>query len=210
MAYDLEEQERLAELKAWWFTYGKWLVSLLVAVLLGIAGWRAYGAWSSDQSAKASALYAQLQTAVQTKDKEKIAAALKTLQNDYTRTHYAAMAALLEAKYQSEEKNPAGARSSLEWVLQQTKSDELRALAALRLSGIHLDEKQFDQALKVLDTKAPEAFAALYADRRGDIYAAQSKVEDARKEFKKALEKLKENSALRKEIDIKLDALGEA
>ncbi|MFN7667072.1 MAG: YfgM family protein, partial [Burkholderiales bacterium] len=88
MAYDLEEQERLAELKAWWSTYGKWIVSLLLAVLLGIAAWRAYSVWGTNQAIKASALYAQLQTAVQTKDKEKIAAAFKALQSDYASTQY--------------------------------------------------------------------------------------------------------------------------
>jgi predicted negative regulator of RcsB-dependent stress response len=210
MAYDLEEQERLAELKAWWSTYGKWVVSVLIIVLLGISGWRAYGVWRGDQATKASALYAQLQTAVQTKDKEKIAAAFKNLQSDYASTHYAGMAALLEAKYQSDEQNPAAARASLEWAVKHTQSDELRALAALRLAGVLLDEKQFDQALKVLDFKVPEAFAALYADRRGDIYVAQNKTQEARKEFKLALEKLKEETNLRQIVEIKLDALGEA
>jgi predicted negative regulator of RcsB-dependent stress response len=210
MAYDLEEQERLAELKAWWLSYGKWIVSLLVIVLLGIAGWRAYGIWRDDQATKASALYAQLQTAVQVKDKEKMAAAFKALQTKHARSHYAVMAGLLEAKYQSDEKNLADARASLEWVVKQSKSDEFRALANLRLAGVLLDEKQFDQAHKALQMKVPEAFAGLYADRRGDVYMAQNKVQEARHEFKAALEKLKEDAHLRKMIEIKLDALGGA
>jgi predicted negative regulator of RcsB-dependent stress response len=209
MAYDLEEQERLAELKAWWSTYGKWIVSLLLAVLLGVAAWRAYSVWGTNQAIKASALYAQLQTAVQTKDKEKIAAAFKALQSDYASTQYAAMAALLEARYQVDEKNLASARATLEWAVKKTQSDELRAIAALRLAGLLLDEKQFDQALKVLDGKVPEAFISLYADRRGDIYVAQNKMQEARKEFRLALEKLKEDTNLRQIVEIKLDALGE-
>ena len=86
---------------------------------------------------------------------------------------------------------------------------ELRAIAALRLAGLLLDEKQFDQALKVLDGKVPEAFIPLYADRRGDIYVAQNKMQEARKEFRLALEKLKEDTNLRQIVEIKLDALGE-
>ncbi len=209
MAYDLEEQERLAELKAWWSTHGKRLLALVLILVIALAGWRAYGAWQAQQSVKAAALYSELQKALQTKDKEKISAAYRALRDSYMRSEYAGMAALWEAKYQVEQNNLDGARDSLQWAAQQARSEELRALAALRLAAVLLDQKQYDLALQAVSGSAPAAFAGLFADRRGDIYWAQNKNAQARQEFQVALEKLKPESTLRRVIEVKLEALGE-
>ena len=38
--YDLEEQEQLAEMKAWWKQYGNLVVSLLTAASIGVIAWQ--------------------------------------------------------------------------------------------------------------------------------------------------------------------------
>jgi hypothetical protein len=43
MAYDLEEQEQLATIKAFWRQYGSLLLTAVTVVLLAIAGWRGRG-----------------------------------------------------------------------------------------------------------------------------------------------------------------------
>ena len=40
-AYDLEEQEQLAELKAWWKQYGNLLINILTAGALVVLAWQA-------------------------------------------------------------------------------------------------------------------------------------------------------------------------
>ena len=56
--YDLEEQEQLDDLKAWWLQYGKYvgaaLVTSVAIALLASIGWRWY---QQNQSAQASVLY---------------------------------------------------------------------------------------------------------------------------------------------------------
>ena len=45
MAYDLEEQEQIDELKAWWNQYGRLVIAATTAALLTMAafqGWRYY------------------------------------------------------------------------------------------------------------------------------------------------------------------------
>jgi hypothetical protein len=71
----------------------------------------------------------------------------------------------------------------------QAKDDETAALARLRLAGIRLDEKKYDEALALLEAKHAEAFVPLYADLRGDILAAQGKPAEARAATNFALEK---------------------
>jgi predicted negative regulator of RcsB-dependent stress response len=69
-----------------------------------------------------------------------------------------------------------------------------------------LEQKQFDAALAQL-SNPPQAFAGLYADRRGDILYAQGKKEEARAAWQQALEALGADPAVQL-VQLKLDALG--
>ena len=40
--YDLEEQEQISELKAWWAQYGNFVVTLAVVAALASVGWQGY------------------------------------------------------------------------------------------------------------------------------------------------------------------------
>jgi predicted negative regulator of RcsB-dependent stress response len=54
MAYDLEEQEQLASMKAWWDKYGNFILTAATVILLGIAsfnGWRWYERREAQQAA---------------------------------------------------------------------------------------------------------------------------------------------------------------
>ena len=71
MAYDLQEQEQLEELKAWWKEYGKLVilgVALGALVIAGLQSWRYY---RHSQSLAAVALYEQLEQAERAGDGRK-------------------------------------------------------------------------------------------------------------------------------------------
>lgn len=211
MAYDLQEQEQLAELKAWWASYGTLLLGALLVVALGFAGWRGYEAWRGKQAITASTLFDAAQSALEAKDEAKLKTAVSTLTDQYPRTLYASMAALDAAKHYAEAGDLKSAEAQLQWVVDRSSSDESRALARLRLAGLMLDQQRYDDGLKVLDQAgAPAAFEPLFADRRGDLYVAMKKPDEARKAYQAALEKLSpQSSALRNVVQLKLDALGE-
>ena len=40
--YDLEEQEQISELKAWWAQNGKWITTLAVVAALASVGWQGW------------------------------------------------------------------------------------------------------------------------------------------------------------------------
>ena len=44
-------------------------------------------------------------------------------------------------------------------------------MARFRLAQILLDENAYDEALRAIDVKTDEGFAAIYADLKGDILA---------------------------------------
>lgn len=209
MAYDLEEQEQLASLKAWWATYGKLIVTVVTIALVALAGWRAWQTWQTTRASKASALFEELQSAARSNDPTKTQSIQDVLVKDYGRTVYAALGALELAKVQVAAKNLDGAKTSLRWVVDQSAADDAKAIARVRLAGVLLDQKAYDDALKLLDNP-PQAYAGLYADRRGDILVAQGKTAEARTAYGEALAKLGTDAgALRSIVQIKLDALGE-
>jgi len=90
------------------------------------------------------------------------------------------------------------------------KNASLVGVARLRLAGLQMDAKQYDEALKTLDVGVTDEFKALADDRRGDIYLAQGKKDEAAKAYKSAWDHLDAAVDYRRFIEGKLTALGAA
>ena len=209
MAYDLEEQEQIDNLKAFWKKYGNFILTAVTIVLLAIAGVRAWGWYQGNQSAQASVVYDQLRVAVDKKDVAKVKEVAGTLFEQYGRTVYGQMAALLAAKAYHDAGDLKAAKAPLQWAIDKAADEEFRQTARVRLAGILLDEKAYDEGLKLLPMESAGRYAGEFADRRGDLLLAQGKPEDARAAWKLALKKLGDRSPLRPVVQLKLDGLGE-
>ncbi len=207
--YDLEEQEQIDEIKAWWKQY-RWLIFLVVGVaaatFAGIQGWRAY---SGKQSFEAGELYSQVQAAAASGDQKKVQDIAAALSDKYPRTAYASFAALAAAKAASDTGDTAAAKTHLQWVIEHGRDEETRDIARLRTAAVLLDEKKYDEALKLLEAKQAESLSALYADLKGDVLVAHGKPGEARAAYQLALDKSDARSPYRTLVQLKLDALGE-
>ncbi|RJG00484.1 YfgM family protein [Noviherbaspirillum sedimenti] len=210
MAYDLEEQEQMASIKAWWKQYGNLITWVLIIALGGYAAWTGWKTYQGNQATQAGMLYEELQKAAGGKDAAKVARAAADLQDKFGRTAYAEMGALAAAKTAFDAGDLKAAKAQLEWVAKSGQHDEYKAVAKVRLAGILLDEKAYDEGLKLLAGDFPASFAAAVADRKGDILVAQNKLEEARTAYRSALEKMDENNPGRQLVQLKLDAIGGA
>ena len=210
MALDLEEQEQLDALKQFWKQYGTLIITLAFLALATFAGVKGWNYYQRAQSEQASVLFGKLEEAVRKNDVAQTASLGAEIIDKYGSTAYGPMAALLLAKTSYDNGDPAAAVTRLLFAIDKARDDETAALARLRLAGIRLDEKKYDEALALLDAKHGQAFAPLYADLRGDVLAAQGKPAEARAAYKRALEKGLPNSNYRNVVQIKLDALGPA
>ncbi len=210
MAYDHEEQEQLASLKAWWNQYGNLLTWLVVAALALYAGWSGWRYYQRDQSAKAAVLYEEIVKAAEAKDMAKVTRAAGDIEDRFAGTPYAQMGALVAARAANDANDLQVAKAQLQWVIDHGRAEEYKAIARLRLAGVLLDEKAYDEGLKVLAADMPEAFAALAADRKGDLLFAQNKIDEARSAYQAALDKTEAKNPARQLIQLKLDALGGA
>lgn len=208
MAYDLEEQEQLDVLKAWWKRNGTAVllaIGVFAAVAAGMQGWKYY---QNNQRQQAAMVYEAVQSAAQSNDLKRIRDAAGQLMEKYPSTPYAARAALLAAGANHAAGDAKSAKAQLQWVTEHAKEEGARDIARLRLAGLLLDEKNYGEAMKQLESQHGSAFDGLYADLRGDVLAAQGKAADARAAYKLALEKMDEKSAYRQVVQMKLDGLG--
>lgn len=207
--FDLEEQEQIEQLKHFWSSWGTLITSVLLVVFLGLAGWNGWQYWQKRQAVQASALEFAVDEALTAKDAGRADQAFEELKEKYAGTHQAAQAALLMAKASVEAGKLDDAKAQLSWVAE--KGDEsFKALARLRLSSVLEQQKNYDEGLKVLEAAMPESFAALQADRRGDLYAALDKKSEAIAQYQTAFKALDKDLDYRHLVEFKLNALGVA
>ncbi len=209
MPLDLEEQEKVAELRAWWTQHGTLIMAVLVIATLAAASWSGWHWYLRSQSVEASALYEVLSKAAQDNDAKGVRDAAGSLVESYPRTLYASMGALLSARYHFDRNDLKTARAQLEWVVERSPSEELRDLARLRLGAVLLDEKAYDEALKVAEAPHGAAFDAQFAALKGDVLVAKNEAAGARDAYRVALEKAgKEERAFRESVRMRLEGLG--
>ena len=209
MPLDLEEQEQLAELKAWWKQNGPLLLALACAVAIALAGWQGWRWYQRSQALQAGALYETLVKAALANDGKAVRDAAGALIEGYPRTRYASMGALVAARYLFDRGDLKNAKAQLQWALEHAPADELRDLARLRLASVLVDEKSFDEAMALAEGAPSEPFAAQFAALKGDILVARNRGADARAAYRAALEKADaKNEAFRNSVQMRLDALG--
>lgn len=208
MAYDLEEQEQLDALKAWWKQHGSKVVALLIIGAFAFAGFQGWDYYQREQATAASMKYEAL-SRLSSKEIEQIRSASAELMQDYAGTPYAGRAMLLAAKANYAAGDAASAKAQLEWAAANAREEAIRAIANLQLAALLLDEKQYDAALKLLDAPRDPAFDGLYADLRGDVLAAQGNTLQAKAAYELALTKLDARGKYRTYTQYKLEALGE-
>ena len=209
MALDLEEQEQLAELKSWWRAHGNLVIGVIVAAMLGFAGWRYWNVYQANQAAQAAGLYETLGKAAQAGDAKALRDANGALVESFPRTLYAPMGALVAARFYYDRNDPKSAKAQLQWVIDRSSSDDLRDLARLRLAAVLLDEKAYDEALKQLETPHAAAYDTQYGALKGDILAAKGQLAEAKAAYKAVLEKTAAQDAqFAESVRMRLDALG--
>lgn len=209
MAYDLEEQEKIDALKAWWERYGTLIMVFALVVVAGVGGWRSWQWYQGHQASQAMGYFEALEAAADQKGDDaviRIKAASTTLREEYARSGYTTRGVLVAAWALERRGDLDGAREQLQWLIQEKTDPALVPVARLRLAGVLLEQKHYDEALALLEGTVPDGFVGLYADRRGDILAAQGKSEAAIGAWRDALKALGTDPTAQI-IQLKIDAL---
>ncbi len=83
---DLEEQEQLDQLKAFWKRWGNLVTLILIAVLGALAAWNGWQWYQRDQAVKASSMFDELEVAATSNDADRAAYVVKYHKAPYPNT----------------------------------------------------------------------------------------------------------------------------
>lgn len=211
MAFDLEEQEKIDRLKAFWEQWGNVISGAVLLFMLSILAWQGWHWYQSQQARKAVAYYevvASHYDEVDSANLQRLQEANQVLQDKYGSSLYAGRAALLTAYALSAHQDYASAATQLEALIERSsRHPELEGTATLQLATILANQGQFEAAFEHL-SQPVEGYEALYADRRGDIAWAQGDAQQAGQYWHEAMTLAANNVSLQQSIEYKLTVLG--
>ena len=207
MSIYMTEEEQLDAIKAWWQRHQRWITTMLLSVLLLVAGYR-YWHWHTDKiTRQASMSYERLMVAVSNQDGQAIEAYAKTLAKEYPKTVYGDAAQLTLAKYWISESKWADAQHLLETVAFHAKMPALQQVARIRLARLYLENKAYDQALKYLEKTKSSMYKPLIDELKGDVYMATGRYQEAEMLYRDAREETKARGIGNVFLDMKVNEL---
>lgn len=206
MDFETEEQQ-LEAIKNWWKENSSMIVTGLAVGVASIFGWQYYQDQSVRHTEQASIIYETVASNLQsTGSINEQQTRVNTLAAEFKDTPYASLSALLLAKQHLASAEPVKAQAQLQWVIENTRQDELKYLAKIRLARVLLTNSQADQALLLLNENYPESFRALALELKGDALVTQGNKALAQQAYKDALQYTTSSRLLQ----LKIDDLGEA
>lgn len=185
MAYSIEEEQEINQLKDWWKENGKTIIVAFILGVGGMFGWRYWQAHQAEKIAQASAQYDALIYSAQ-QDEQAKKANIEQFVQDNSKTAYAVFALLDEAKKATEKQDFAAAEANLNQALTQSQDEVLTSIVALRLSAVQFQLGQLDNALTTLNQVKGESFNARKAILTGDIQVAKGDKVAAKNSFEQA------------------------
>lgn len=185
MAYSIEEEQEINQLKDWWKENGKTIIVAFILGVGGMFGWRYWQSHQAEQIAQASAQYDALIYSAQQDEQAKKANIEQFVQAN-SKTAYAVFALLDEAKKATEKQDFAAAEANLNQALTQSQDEVLTSIVALRLSAVQFQLGQLDNALTTLNQVKGESFNARKAILTGDIQVSKGDKVAAKNSFEQA------------------------
>lgn len=193
-----EELQEIENIKHLWRNGGKVIVGLLLVAALGYLGYNVYGGQVHKNNLAVAWQASQING-----DMTKLAA----IQQQHSHSPATTQATLETAKTLFDSGKLDEAEKAYRWVLANNKAPVFQAAAMTNLATILLQQKKYDDALKVLHMPIDAAYQNIINEMRGDVFAAQGKTQEARQSYQSVLEKLPEDSNNRQLIQLKIEQL---
>lgn len=206
--FDLDEQEQLDALQQFWRSYGRIVMAVVLAVVVGFGGTKWWEHQTKTKAQSASAAFKKLEAVQAVEDFDLLSSLSDEIITEYGDTYYADLARLNLAKTETDVGNYEEGINLLSGVVNDSRDSSLVALARLRLAALYVMTEQFESAMSALDGDADASMSGLFADMRGDIYAAQELQDEARAAYQEALSLLQEGNPWVDIVQIKIDSLG--
>ncbi len=187
MSYDLDEQEQLENIKAWWERYGNIISNIIIAISISASIFFAYKWWHNFQEKKAYALVTQINNAINNKKYQEVGTLANSLIKDQPSSTHTALGAL-RASEALASKDINKSIEILSNVANNPKQEHYSTLIKYRLSSFLIDAKKYDEAIKILETTNDnQIWQGLFYDRLGDAQIAKGDIIKAKVAYEKAI-----------------------
>lgn len=215
MADHLTEEEQIETIKRWIKENGMSIVVPVIVFVLGYGGWEFWKDSKEKNAQEASAQYALIVDALESNNGEdpntdqiaKAKTAAEQVVKNYGSSMYADMSQLIIARINVDAGELEQAQSRLQAVVNSGVHEASMKLAKARLAKVKVALKQYDTALSLVETPQDEAFKALYAEVRGDVFLAKGDESAANTAYQEALVNLlPKQNARRGIIQLKIDS----
>jgi len=200
----LTEEQQVEAIKNWWKENGTAVIAGLVIGFVALFGWRGWNDYQADNAAEASALYSKFQISLKANNKESLNTLQQQFKTDYASTPYTAMVSLAMAKNAVIDNDTELAKENLQWILDNSKQPQIKHTARVRLIAVYINDKQYDEALALLNVKNSGGYTGIYEELRGDALLAKGDVAAANSAYDKALQSDGLSTASRDVINAKL------
>ena len=184
MREDLEQQEQMQHLKAFWKANGKWITSSLILVFLIVGSINGWKLWNNYNKEKASKILTNLEKNIEAQNTDIALRLYQEISKDYPNTLQAGLAGLLIAKSLISDGQRDKAASILD---ELTKNSQVKWLAIIRLSNVLLDLNRPGEVIEIIPEIIPDHWVGIVLDRRGDAFATLGDFESAKKDWLRAL-----------------------
>jgi len=181
------EKEQLEEMRAWWTEYGRYVIAGVVIAVGLLFGFNQYESSKLTAQVEASALYESLTVHISDGDLDGAESVANDLATNYANTAYAAQSNLAMAKLYMDKNRDQDAANVLNELLAMRGNNSLKQVGRLRLARILLYQDKAQEVVDLLADQDDEAFAALFAEIRGDAFAALGQIGAAGDAYRTAL-----------------------
>lgn len=199
------EEEQVEAIKRWWKENGKAVITGLVLGIAIIAGYRYWTNARMNSAAAASEIYAVMLQAEQNQNMDEVLKLAQQLQQTYSSTSYAVLAAFHVASHRVATADFTAAETTLRWALDNAGNDEMAALARFRLARVLTELKKYDEALSMVQDRQPAGYESLYNEVLGDIQLAKGNMQAASDAYNKALTGLNPGDMRQNNLRMKID-----
>ena len=184
MREDLEQQEQMQNLKAFWKANGKWITSSLLILFLIVGSINGWKLWNNYNKEKASKILTNLEKNIEAQNTDIALRLYQEISEDYPNTLQAGLAGLLIAKSLISDGQRDKAASILGVLIE---NPQVKWLAIIRLSNILLDLNRPGEVIEIIPQIIPDHWVGIVVDRRGDAFAILGDFESAKRDWLRAL-----------------------
>jgi predicted negative regulator of RcsB-dependent stress response len=183
----LSEKEQIEKMRAWWSDYGWYVIGGIALGAFILFGINYYQSKQAEDAVAASVLYDEISEHVTNGNLEAAEAAAGRLGGEYGNSSYAAQSKLAMARLYMDKNRDQDAAGALNELLAMGGFEHLKHVARVRLAKILLYQGKPEEVLSLLEGEDNQAFAATYAEERGDAYVALGRYDEARAAYQAAL-----------------------